>query len=176
MGILYAKPNRQLCGPFEQFDVGTELIQLIQYRNCAPVPHRYMECFITGTKTPREAWEVVGQALNVNGDEGNCKILFDFLGLACTLNAAGDKASLVAGPELTTPVPDAALIRHRTTLIKNSKLPGLNRVPTLQAGTKIVAALGGLVTKQRPTRQDAVICREQTYRRTNQDSRLLLWT
>jgi hypothetical protein len=152
MGLLYAEPNRQLCGPFEQFDVGTELIQC---RNCVPVPHRCMECFITGAKTPREAWEAVGQALNVNGDEGNCKILFDFLRLACTLNTAGDTASPVAGPELTTPVPDAALIRHRTTLI-NSKLPGLNRAPTLQAGTEIVAALGGLVTKQRATRQDAV--------------------
>jgi hypothetical protein len=69
--------------------------------------------------------------------------------------AAGDTASPVAGPELTTPVPDVALIRHRTTLI-NSKLPGLNRAPALQAGAEIVAALGGLVTEQRATRQDAV--------------------
>jgi hypothetical protein len=107
-----------------------------------------------------------------DSDEGNCKILFDFLRLACTLNAAGDTASPAAGPELTTPAPDAALIRHRTTLV-NSKLPGLNRVPTLQAGAEIVAALGGLVTEQRATRQDA---REQACRRTNQDSRLVLCT
>jgi hypothetical protein len=114
-----------------------------------------MEHFITGTKTPREAWEVVGHALNVNGDEVNCKILYDFLRLAVTLNAVGDTASPLAGAELTTPAPDVALIRHRTALI-NVKLPGLNRVPTLQAGTEIVAAIGTLVTEQRATRQDVL--------------------
>jgi hypothetical protein len=128
MTILFADPAVQLCGPFADHDVATELVQC---RNCVPVPHRYMEYFITGTKTPREAWEVVGHALNVNGDEVNCKILCDFLRLPVTLNAAGDTASPLAGAELTTPVPDVALIRHRTALI-NVKLPGLNRVPTLQ--------------------------------------------
>ena len=152
MTLLYLDPNRQLCGPYGNHDVATDLVQC---RNCVPVPHRYMEYFITGTKTPREAWEVVGHALNVNGDEGNCKILFDFLRLACTLNAQGDTSSPLAAVDLTTPVPDAALIMHRTNLI-NAKLPGLNRVPTLQAGTEIVAAIGGIITEQRATRQDAL--------------------
>ena len=152
MNILFAEPNRQLCGPYGDHDVATELIQC---RNAVPVPHRYMNYFITGTKTPREAWEVVGHALNVNGDEGKCKVLFDFLRLACTLNALGDTSSPLANGDLTSPVPDVALITHRTTLI-NVKLPGLNRVPTLQAGTEIVAALGGIINEQRATRQDAL--------------------
>jgi hypothetical protein len=122
MTILFADPAAQLCGPFADHNVAAELVQC---RNCVPVPHRCMEHFITGTKTPREAWEVVGHALNVNGDEVNCKILCDFLRLAVTLNAAGDAASPLAGVELTAPVPDVALIRHRAALI-NVKLPGLN--------------------------------------------------
>ena len=60
MNLLYSDPNRQLCGPYGNHDVATDLVQC---RNCVPVPHRYMEYFITGTKTPREAWEVVGHAL-----------------------------------------------------------------------------------------------------------------
>mgnify|MGYP000181859540 CR=1 FL=1 len=162
MALLFAEPNRQVCGPYGNHDVATELIQC---RNCVPIPHRHMEHFITGTKTPREAWEVVGQALNVNGDESHCKVLFDFLRLACTLNAVGDMASPLAGADLTTPVPDVALIRHRTNLI-NVKLPGLNRTPTLQAGAEIVAALGGLVTEQRATRQDALDRRTEEQTKT----------
>ena len=52
-------------------------------------------------------------------------------------------------------MPDVALITHRTALI-NAKLPGLNRVPTLQAGTEIVAAIGGIITEQRAARHDAL--------------------
>jgi hypothetical protein len=152
MNILFSDVNRQICGPYADHDVATELVQC---RNCVPLPHRYFEHFVGGTKTPREAWETVGHALNVNGDETNCKILFDFLRLACTVNAAGDAASALAGPDLTSPVPDVALITHRTALI-NAKLPGLNRTPTLQASTEVVAAIGGLVTEQRATRQDAL--------------------
>jgi len=162
MTLLFADPNRQLCGPYGDHDVATELIQT---RNCVPVPHRYMEYFITGTKTPREAWEVVGHAINVNGDEGNCKVLFDFLRLACTLNAAGDTSSPLAGADLTTPVPDASLIMHRNALI-SIKLPGLNRTPTLQAGTEVVAAIGGLITEQRATRQDALDRRTEDQNKT----------
>jgi hypothetical protein len=162
MALLFGDPNRQLCGPYADQDVATELVQC---RNCVPVPHRYMEYFITGTRSPREAWEVVGHALNVNGDEANCKILFDFLRLACTLNAAGDTSSPLVGNDLTTPVSDVALIQHRTTLI-NVKLPGLNRVPTLQAGTEIVAAIGGIITEQRATRQDALDRRNEELTKT----------
>ena len=97
MTLLYSDPSQQLCGPYGNHDVAKDLVQC---RNCVPpVPHRYMEYLITGTKNPREAWEVVGHALNVNGDEGNCKILFDFLRLACTLNASGDTLSPLAGAD-----------------------------------------------------------------------------
>jgi hypothetical protein len=152
MNIMYAQPNLQVLGPYGNHDAGTELIQC---RNSAPVPHRYMGYFVTGPKTPRQAWEVVGHDISVNGDEDNCRILFDFLRLACTVSAAGDPASPLAQLDLVAPVPDAALITHRTNII-NLKLPGLNRVPTLQAGTEIVAALGGLVEEQRATRQEAL--------------------
>jgi hypothetical protein len=97
----------------------------------------------------------VGHALNVNGDEVNCKILYDFLRLAVTLNAAGDTASPLAGAELTAPAPEVALIRHCAALI-NVKLPGLNRAPALQAGTEIVAAIGTLVMEQRAAQQDVL--------------------
>ena len=52
-------------------------------------------------------------------------------------------------------MPDAALISHRAALV-NVKLPGSNRVPGLQAGAEIVAAVGGVTTEQRATRQDAL--------------------
>jgi hypothetical protein len=120
--LLRANPNWQLSGP---------------------LPHLCVQHFITGTKSPREAWVVVGHAINVSGNKGNCKILFDSLRLACAPNEAGVTLSPLAGVELTTPVPNAALILHRTALM-NVKLPRSNQVLMLQAGTKIVAAIGGL--------------------------------
>jgi hypothetical protein len=152
MNLLFADPNRQVCGPYGDQDVAAELVQC---RNCVPVPHRHMEHSITGTHKKREAWEAVKHALNVNGDEGNCQILCNFLRLACALNAAVDMSSPLAGAELTTPVPDMALIKHRDALV-NVKLPGLNWVSTPQAGTEIVAAIGIQVTEQRAAQQDGL--------------------
>jgi hypothetical protein len=152
MNLMFADPNQKVCGPHGDHEVAAELVQC---RKCVPEPHRHMECFVTGTKTPREAWEVVGHALNVNGDEGNCQILCNFLQLACTLNAASDTSSPLAGAELTTPVPEVALVKHPTALV-NVKLPGLNRAPTPQAGKEIIAAIGTLVTEQWAARQDGL--------------------
>ena len=67
---------------------------MLQLHPCA---HRFMEHFITGTKTPREAWEVTGHATHVNADEGNCKILFNFLRLACTLSGTGGRCIFTPG-------------------------------------------------------------------------------
>ena len=80
----------------------------------------------------------------------------------------GDASSPLAAADLTTPLPDIALITHRTVLI-NLKLLGLNWAPTLQAGTDVVAALGGLVTKQRMTCQDTLDrCVEEQTKTPNQ--------
>ena len=72
------------------------------------------------------------------------------------------------GSDLRAPVPDVALINvalitHWTALI-NVKLPRLNQLSTLQAGMEILAAIGGIVTEQRATGQDAVnrYLKEQT--------------
>jgi hypothetical protein len=143
-------PNYAIVGEFTNFDAGTELIQS---RNMVPVPHRYMRHFVRGPLTPRQAWEIVGHDITVNNDIVNCAPLYNFLRLACTINAAGDTASPLAQNQLVVPLADAVLIAHRTELIQH-KLPSLNRTPILAAGQQVAASLGELVQEQRAARAE----------------------
>jgi hypothetical protein len=91
-----------------------------------------MSYFLAAPRTPQEAWGVIGHAISGNRrDKANCFIVFNFLRLTCTINEVGDPSSPLAQVDLTSPVPDAALIKY----------PGLNGVPTLQARIESVAAL-----------------------------------
>jgi hypothetical protein len=97
-------------------------------------------------RTPREVWFTVGHKIMNNGDIETCQPLFDFR-LACTINAAGDTASPLAIDNYTTPMVDAAPIRHWTDLIQ-AKLPGLNTTLELHGTQNIALGLGELVQKQ----------------------------
>jgi hypothetical protein len=151
MDLVFNDPNVAACGPFGNHDAGTELIQS---RNSVPVPHRYMGYFLGPPRTPKEVWFAVGHSLINNGDTETCRPLFDFIRLACTLNAAGDTASPLAQEDYITPTADAPLIRHRTELIQ-AKLPGLNMTPEIQGAMNIASGLGELVQEQRVARNEA---------------------
>lgn len=107
MCLIVNDPNMGLCGPFGNHDTGTELIQS---RNLVPVPHRYMGYFLGPPHMPREVWFAVGHMLINNGDIETCQLLFDFIRLACPLNAEGDTASLLAIDNYVTPTADVPLI------------------------------------------------------------------
>jgi hypothetical protein len=151
MDAMYnTNPNLAVLGAFNNHDAGTELIQS---RNSVPVPHRYMRHFIQGPMMPRQAWEIVRQDIITNNDVGPCAPLFNFLRLACTLNAIGDTTLPLAQGTISVPLSDATLIHHRTELIQH-KLPGINRTPIMAAGQQVATSLGELVQEQRTARAE----------------------
>ena len=80
---LAGDPDATELGPFTDADADTEVIRT---RGCMFVPPPYVRQFlITGSLTPREAWEQVGTQVVADGNEVACKPLLDFLRGALTV-------------------------------------------------------------------------------------------
>lgn len=144
-------PTAVMLGPYNQFDVGAKLAS---FRNCVPVPFRYMKHFLARPLSVREGLEIVGTAILNDGKDQECEPLVDFLCFAATLAQQGDtysrarvNAPLVVGV-------DAILLRRRLELVDH-KLPGRMATPIASAGVAVAASIDSLTAEQRRTRQEA---------------------
>ena len=150
--LLAGNPNDQFVGPFNAGDQGVELIRS---RVSMLVPFRYVNIFLPGPLTPRDAYLRVAGAIAAQHDEAACRPLLNFLKLALTRSAAQQPSPLARQHPVLAHAQDAQLVSHYMRLIRRD-LPGLDTQPTTQAGQAIAAGLGQLVDQQRLMRQDAI--------------------
>ena len=142
-----------MLGPYNEHDVGT---RMQTFRNCVPVPFRYMHFFMQGPLLVRQGIEIVGASIVASGDRTNCSLLLNSLCMACTLADPADTASELRIPIPVAIAPDADLMRRRLDVV-DYKLPHRMAAPApvASAGVQISQAIGDLVQEQRDARQEA---------------------
>lgn len=144
-------PTAVMLGPYQQWDVGTKLAN---FRNCVPVPFKYMRHFLARPLSVREGIEIVGTEILNDGKEQECEPLVDFLCFAATLAQAGDTYSRARVNAPTSVGVDAVLLARRLELVDH-KLPGRMATPIASAGVAVAASIDSLTAEQRRTRQEA---------------------
>ena len=137
---LAGDPNATELGPFTVADADTEIIRT---RGCVFVPPPYVRPFlVTGSLTPRDAWEQVGTQVVADGREVSCKPFLDFLRGALTVpQGNGDIPILQAVP--ASPLADPQLQDHIQRILVQD-FPGLGTAAGTAHQNQIAAEVGNL--------------------------------
>jgi hypothetical protein len=137
---LAGDPDATELGPFTDVDADTEVIRT---RGCMFVPPPYVRQFlVTGSLTPREAWERVGTQVVADGNEVACKPFLDFLrGTLTVPQGNGDIPALQAVP--VSPLADPPL-QHHIQRILVQDFPGMGTAAGTAQQNQIAAEVGNL--------------------------------
>ena len=148
---LTADPNAQVLGPWTAADAGA--IQT-RTRSTCYVPPAYVNLFLAGPLTPRQAWESVRAQIVADGREADCMPLIHYLRLALTITTPGDTESPLAVDPPTVPLADIFLLDRRRQILEDD-FPALNAALADVHQNQIAAEIHTLVNVTQAAQADA---------------------
>lgn len=138
---LAAAPNG-LVGPF---NVGEPDTEVVNTRRAVPLPYAYIPLVAFRAFTPHQAWQQLGEQIILDGREGDCRILLNFLRVA-TVQVRGAIRNQPHAPPATcqpqplAPVLDGPILEHTHRKLRQY-LPAIAMPAPNAQGPQVAAAL-----------------------------------
>ena len=137
------------CGPYNQNDAGTELVQV--RRSCfCHTP--YAALILDAPVTPRTAFTLIMAQLETDNKGTECQPLVRFLQAALLATANDGPSPLALETSPTAPLGDTTLVSHRETVLF-CDFPSLNQNLAQLQQTQIATCIGELVEDNRAHRE-----------------------